>query len=653
MTSSLSAKSHVSYRPDVDGLRALAVLVVIVFHAFPGIMPGGFVGVDVFFVISGYLITGNLMRLPRIDIRDFYVRRIRRIFPALAVVLWSTLAISWFLLTPVELAALGKHTAAGAFSLANIALWREAGYFDSSSETKPLLHLWSLGVEEQFYLAWPLLIAALRHRQRFLVPTLGFLIVLSFLGCLWGTFYRPSAAFYLPMSRFWELGLGGLLAIRELQSTSLSPRLRSVASAIGLSLILLALVFVNQSRAFPGLWALAPVLGSAALIFGGPETPVARYLLGRRLPVAMGLISYPLYLWHWPLLAVARSVLRIDLAFPIALFICAFSFLLATLTYRLLEIPLRRRGSPLLLVLAVTTVGLLGCALAYTDTFGGAKTSEVHPSREATCPPSLAPDGPAHLELCRASGIAAPAVALVGDSHANHLFAALSALDHRSWLLLGHPSCPPVFGVRVEGDQPNCQTKFEHILQFFQQPESASVRTVVLGLYSGYALEDAVAADHLQRHTGPPLMTLDGKTTKQEKQVLLEKGLTQFIRALLQTQRTVVLLEDTPEFPFFPNQCVTQPPLRVALRTWLDETVTCSIAKQSVLKRQADYLAMTQRIVQQFPQVRLVHLLDLLCADGVCPMRVGNELWYGDSHHLSPAGAQHVARDVLAVLPGR
>ncbi|MEZ5488290.1 MAG: acyltransferase [Steroidobacteraceae bacterium] len=212
------------YRPDVDGLRAIAVLSVLVYHAFPDLLPGGFVGVDIFFVISGFLISGIILtriQAGTFTFADFYARRIRRIFPALAAVLVACLLAGWLILFPVDYERLGGHVLAGAAFVSNLVLWRESGYFDTSSELKPLLHLWSLGVEEQFYLIWPvLLVLAARFLHRILWAIVA-VALLSFAANLLLVGSHASAAFYLPITRFWELMLGSMLAYAQVFSTPL------------------------------------------------------------------------------------------------------------------------------------------------------------------------------------------------------------------------------------------------------------------------------------------------------------------------------------------------------------------------------------------------------------------------------------------------
>jgi peptidoglycan/LPS O-acetylase OafA/YrhL len=320
----MSARSgdRSSYRPDVDGLRAVAVLSVLAFHAFPSAVPGGFIGVDIFFVISGFLISRIILgqlKLGTFTFTEFYSRRIRRIFPALTLVLLATLVFGWLALLPADFRQVGLHASAGAGFASNLLLWYQTGdYFDTAAELKPLLHLWSLGVEEQYYLLWPLLLFLLRgdNRHRILWLIIG-LAVASFAISVYLVDRKPSAAFYLPQSRFWELMLGSVIAYAHVHSSALRTAwrpaggdavalLRNGASAAGIALIAAGLVLLNENRSFPGWWALLPTVGAALLISAGPDTWLNRHVLAARGCVFVGLISYPLYLWHWPLLTYAR-----------------------------------------------------------------------------------------------------------------------------------------------------------------------------------------------------------------------------------------------------------------------------------------------------------------------------------------------------------
>lgn len=360
--------AHPVYRPDIDGLRAVAILSVVAFHAFPLYLPSGFVGVDVFFVISGFLISTIIFRgLQRGDFSfaEFYAHRIKRIFPALIVVLSACYAFGWFVLLPDEFKQLGKHMVAGAGFVQNFVLWREIGYFDTLAELKPLLHLWSLAIEEQFYLIYPVLIFVI---WRFGLNVLTMLLLLSLASFglnVSRVSANPTEMFFMPHTRFWELLAGAVLAYLQLfnnakvaswmQSWAFHPMLfrhppqsarrvavlNNVLSAVGLLLIVSALGLINKSKPFPGYWAALPVLGAFLLILAGPKAWVNRFILANRLMVFIGLISYPLYLWHWPILAFARVVEGEIPSRQIQIGAVVLSFVLAWLTYSVIERPIR------------------------------------------------------------------------------------------------------------------------------------------------------------------------------------------------------------------------------------------------------------------------------------------------------------------------
>ncbi|MDR1311292.1 MAG: acyltransferase [Burkholderiaceae bacterium] len=361
-----------AYRPDIDGLRAIAVLLVIGFHAFPFRVKGGFIGVDIFFVISGYLIATiifNGLENGSFSFFSFYVRRIRRIYPTLLAVFIASLAFAWFALLPDEYRQLGKHIAGGAGFISNFVLWRESGYFDVAGETKPLLHLWSLGIEEQFYIVFPFLLwVAWRKRFNLLTLLVSVCTISLVLNLLT---YRKNlvADFYSPQTRIWELLAGAVLAhlvlhppailvslsgkldrvLRKMiyrpdNADSATPpdgaTLRHVLASLGVLLIAVALFRLTKTSHFPGKWAVLPVLGTLCLIASGEKAWVNR-LLSYRALVWIGLISYPLYLWHYPLLSFAHII---NAGIPprlIRIGAVLASFGLAGATYWLVERPLR------------------------------------------------------------------------------------------------------------------------------------------------------------------------------------------------------------------------------------------------------------------------------------------------------------------------
>ena len=367
-----------TYRADIDGLRAVAVLSVVGFHAFPGWVPGGFVGVDVFFVISGFLISTIIitgLKDGSFTFTGFYARRVRRIFPAFIVVLAACFAFGWFALLSDEFMQLGKHIAGGAGFVSNFVLWSESGYFDTSAETKPLLHAWSLGVEEQFYVLWPLLLW-LAWKSRFNVAALAAVVAGGSLALNLAIHHSdPVAAFYSPQTRFWELMLGSLLAYAALFSPALSGRaepnagayrgtLRELQSVLGVACIVTGVLIFTRQYSFPGFWALLPTLGAALIIGAGPGAWFNRAILSNRLLVWIGLISFPLYLWHWPLLSYARIIESETPERSIRIGAVVLSIVLAGLTYALIERPIRfgrrRSAGTVSLVLLMIAIGGVG-----------------------------------------------------------------------------------------------------------------------------------------------------------------------------------------------------------------------------------------------------------------------------------------------------
>jgi peptidoglycan/LPS O-acetylase OafA/YrhL len=356
--------AHPKYRPDIDGLRGIAIILVVIYHAFPAVLPGGFVGVDVFFVISGFLISAivfdNLQR-GSFSFFAFYAHRVRRIFPALILVLAACLVAGWFYLVFDEYYRLTKHIAGGSLFISNFLLWGESSYFDHAAYTKPLLHLWSLAVEEQFYLIWPPLLWAAYKLKKNWLPVAIAVTVVSFAVNLWLARSDSSGAFFLPQARIWQPLAGGLLAYFFLyrrnrsaatasDSTSLDQtrmgigaRWREGVSLAGLTAIAGCLFLVDDTTSYPGFWGLLPTLGAMLIISAGTGAWVNRYLVGNPVLVWVGLISYPLYLWHWPLLSFLRITQGPSAPGWIVFAAVTAAGLLAWLTYRLVERPIRRR----------------------------------------------------------------------------------------------------------------------------------------------------------------------------------------------------------------------------------------------------------------------------------------------------------------------
>jgi peptidoglycan/LPS O-acetylase OafA/YrhL len=385
-------RNQMKYRPEIDGLRAIAVSAVVLFHAFPSWIKGGFTGVDVFFVISGYLISKIILidfEKGEFNFANFYGRRIKRIFPALIVVVAACLAAGWFVLLADELNQLGSHIAGAAGFVSNLVLWGESGYFDNSAETKPLLHLWSLGIEEQFYLLWPLILWVAWRRKFGILTVTAFVALISFLLNLKGVKQDPVATFYSPQTRFWELAFGSMLAWATLHKKDVLPRIEKMLtfclpraiwsgnqaidgkevanflSLIGLALLAFGFWGINKRFSFPGIWATIPVTGAVLIIAAGSKAWVNRTILSSKVAVWLGLISFPLYLWHWPLLSFARIVEGTTPNPQVSAIAIALSILLSWLTVNFIEKPARfgKVGANLAVV-------SLSCGLASLGIFG-------------------------------------------------------------------------------------------------------------------------------------------------------------------------------------------------------------------------------------------------------------------------------------------
>lgn len=470
---------------------------MLVFHAFPTLLPGGFTGVDVFFVISGFLITTIILRpleQGTFDYRDFYARRVKRIFPALSLVLISTLVFGWFALVPGDLALLGKHTLAGAGFFSNFALWAEVDYFDKSADSKPLLHLWSLAVEEQFYMVWPALLVVAHRRRWPLTMLLGMIAAGSFTLSIGLIDRHREAAFYLPLSRFWELILGGMLATVSVRLRLLqSAWLKHVLSIAGCGLIAAGLISIDTTRAFPGWWALLPVLGAGAFIAAGPSGVVNRFALSSRPAVWMGLISYPLYLWHWPLLVLARMRAGDEPTVQVRVVVLAASVALALLTYLLLERPIRFGLGGHRWVLSALGAAMGICAVTgFTTQIGDGFGARLVGTDLAFASHQYDYRSDARVDECWVSN-RAPADAYArhcdegdilvwGDSHAARFVPGLALVLGSPVAQLTRDACPPALGYGSE----SCRKGNEHVIQRIR---ASKPRTVVLFAYWNYHLE--------------------------------------------------------------------------------------------------------------------------------------------------------------------
>jgi peptidoglycan/LPS O-acetylase OafA/YrhL len=463
-----------SYRPDIDGLRAVAILAVVIFHAFPGSLPGGFAGVDIFFVISGFLISRIIfkgMQQGNFSFSLFYAHRIKRILPALILVLAASYSFGWFTLFPDEFKQLSKHIAASLGFVQNFFLWRETGYFNTATELKPLMHLWSLAIEEQFYLVYPLAIWCVWKAR---VNVLGFVVVLGLLSFN-SNLANPAGSFFLPQARFWEIWSGSVLAYVQLfGKRQLMEHLRrwapslvsagttglqldhTVRSSLSVAALLLAAATVfglDSTKNFPGWWALAPVAAAFLLIAVGPDAWVNRVILANRGMVWVGLVSYPLYLWHWPLLSFLQILEYGHPSLNTRLAAVALSFLLAWLTYRLVETPIRGGSNSRikvgLLCMFAAAVVYAGCHTFILNGMPSRRVVEINSGISSTLLPAykdhmdsrcgLNEEAAKKFPQCQSDDRGVAKFALLGDSKAAVLAPGVfqASTSNGYWLFMG------------------------------------------------------------------------------------------------------------------------------------------------------------------------------------------------------------------------
>ncbi|UEP28000.1 acyltransferase family protein [Burkholderia sp. B21-007] len=667
MTKTLSAPATAAagslvYRPDIDGLRAAAVLAVVLFHAFPSALPGGFVGVDVFFVISGYLITGILrsdLGTDRFSFRRFYARRIRRIFPALVVVLLATYAMGWFSLYGDEYRELGKHIVAGAGFVSNLASWTEAGYFDQAAQAKPLLHLWSLGVEEQFYIVWPLTLWA-AHKVKRAGWACGVIGPASFAANVALVFSHPSAAFYWPVTRMWELLAGAALAIGSGQVRSAAGRWANALSVGGALLCLASFVLLDARDAFPGGWALMPVAGAVALIAAGPDGWINRRVLAHPASAWLGQISYALYLWHWPLLSLAFIIAGQAPSPAVRSGLVVIAVALAWLTTVIVERPIRfgpakrwKLIAPCLLMVGVAYLGGMTYArggLGFRKGYSPdadvttAKLGAGHEFVNLTC--GVSPDEQRLFPFCATDKRVRSHFAVWGDSKADALYWGLvrESAPGEGWTLIARPSCAPMAGVwrtsSNAGDDPalcrDANTVALHML--LDAPE---LKTVVLVMTDRDVIGQTFA---------------DSAQTAPRASAALD-GLDLAVTALERAHRRVALVLDNPRLRD-PRQCMDRRPLawpflRHALGvTDMSAAQRCAIGYREHVTRMAPFTALIDELKHRHPALLVYDPANALCdrSRDTCPMTKDRHYLYSYGDHLSDYGNELVARQFLPLL---
>ena len=649
------------YRPDIDGLRALAVLPVVLFHGGVEVFSGGFVGVDVFFVISGYLITRIIwseIQSGTFSILNFYERRARRILPALTVVLLACLAAGFVLALPNQFEALGTSLVYTLFFVSNVFFWQESGYFAPAAELMPLLHTWSLAVEEQFYIAFPiflLLVSRLSSNFKVFVIATFFL---TFCVSLYLSYEKPSVAFYLIPARAWELMLGALLALGIVPKPR-SGALCEVVAAAGLGAILAAIFFLDSRVVFPGFAALLPCFGTAAIIHCGRSTAVGRGLSAWPL-VGVGLISYSLYLWHWPIFVFSRyAEARIDLSVGASLAGFVLSFGLAWASWRFVERPFRDRrrtatrqfvrltASVAVVLLLVGSVvwqasglpGRLDPQAAQLQT----ASEDIDPLRPE-CEDPFARGGRA--AECRFGNPAATiSYVIVGVSHAAAIRPAIEAMfegSGRAGSLWWRGACPPLLGVEKEPDPDahRCQRFRSEFMDALRQAEEIDV-VVLAGRW-------ALAATGIAPEVGGSFTTWlhDEQTVAtgaEENERVFARALPRTVREIVDLGKRVVLVGGVPEPGF-------DVPVMLALGAFNGRAGGAELEVDDVRDRNRQVDAVLRQAAAD-PRVTLISVWDLFCPKACELMLDGIPLYSDDDHITLRAARDFVGPRLRARLP--
>ena len=687
MTVQQSHLSHPKYRPDIDGLRAIAVLAVVAFHAFPVWARGGFIGVDIFFVISGYLITTIIFEnldKGTFSFSEFYARRIRRIFPALLTVLAACFVFGWFALLADEFKQLGKHMAAGAAFVSNFVLWSEVGYFDNAADTKPLLHLWSLGIEEQFYIFWPPLLWFAWKRQFNLLTITILVAIASFVLNIDSIKQDPVATFYSPLTRFWELLCGSLLAWLTLYKRDACAKIKrkidsvlvavvysdqrsgdgklfsNVLAFIGFFLLIYGFWRINRELSFPGKWALVPVMGAVLIITAGSQAWVNRIILSSKLAVWFGLISFPLYLWHWPLLSFARIIESETPSPNVQIVAVVLSIILAWLTYRLIERPIRfghhGKAKVVTLVILMTIVGYVGYN---TDVRDGLAFRNVVKINQWISTGN--DDGGIGIQLSNECGLLDEEVkkkiarcfsdtrapikyALVGDSKAWSLFSGLvrTSTKEGRWLIIGgagsHGPLVPVIS--------NLDAYRQH-----QPLSSAAIKSIASNKQIEKVVIVAATRALFQLRNDSDLEDLP---TSNNYGLALD-GLKNTVEAFKASGKKIVLLVDNPTLPH-PADCLyrrTDIPLLNSILGLGSLNPKCILPLEKHLGLAAKYRELLIDIKRNYPNdVEIFDITKHLCDEEkreCTHVKDGRYLYsYGD--HISDYAAGLIGDDLNKFL---
>ncbi len=663
--------TSIQYRPDVDGLRAIAVLAVILYHANLALFSGGYVGVDIFFIISGYLITSitvNELNKGKFTFTNFYIRRVKRLFPALFTLIITTFILGYFYLLPDNYKTLGFSSIFTVFYISNIYFMRlKGGYFAPGVDSLPLIHTWSLGVEEQYYLFYPaFLVAITKWLKKRYILWVSIALVLSFILNIYLVKVDPEADFYLFFTRIWEFALGGLLALGALPKIN-NQILGKIVALIGLACILIAVFEFKKTTPFPGYAAVLPSIGALLIIYANTYSEnCLKKLLSTKVFVFIGLLSYSLYLWHWPILSAYRyfkPVLPQNTNDIILVCALVLTFVLSYLSYRFIETPIRLKdfkSNPKKLFIPTFAVMILiasaGYFLEYNDGLPNRFPKELQKIIKAPTDKNLQdskymdlkPDQVVWGKYPTLGDEKAPHYTFVvmGDSHADAIapgFDLLAKKLHIKGKLLAASGNPSVFGVNWGSDDTLSQVKAKWLGLIKQHPHIKEAFLVCRwGIYAngyGYIDENGEFLDEEDVN-----LVLWDKYSKSHTDILhnpevLQRGLIRTLKIFKDLHIKVIIIEDVPEIGWNVPETLSKLYILRGVNTQKIEPPTYA----EYLKRQKPVIEVFDR-VKKFYNFSLINPAEVLCKDNK-PCRVLDDEGYPlyiDSNHLTNHGAYYV-----------
>lgn len=652
------------YRPDIDGLRAISIFGVISYHAYPSLMSGGFVGVDVFFVISGFLISTILLSRENntvSDIKHFISKRVIRLFPAQIVIFIASLLIGWVALFPEEYKLLCREIIDSSFFYLNYDLIGDSGYFDVAIIKKPLMHLWSLAVEWQFYIIFALILTPIKKNVKIILIVISSLLAISFFMNIFYTNTDIIYSYYSSTTRIWEFLMGAIASVVDvgffsklnlwLKCANITKRLlfkldvnhnkfcsllKTTTSAIGLTLIFVSFYMLNETSSFPGWLAVYPTIGAVMVILSGSRNVINKMALSTPTLVYMGVISYPLYLWHWPVLSFYRIIFNNDPHSYVILLLIFLSTILAILTHEFIEKPIKYGAVNTLIMLIFAMATLVGFSHYIIIKDGLASRTTIEKTlvnRTASSRPTRKNDlcknyigGNNDYSYCMYyDAQATETVAIIGDSHAHSAYLGLSekfALRKKNTLLLANGGCPPLLGTQYgksEEDKESCRQRIDNLLKVVTT--KTDIKRIFLFTRGALYITGKYLVDGEKFNFKTPPIGED----------VFFNGMNETIKLLKASGKSVIYVSENPELDTHPEECVDRP-LRVNIKT-------CDVSVKVVKIRQEKYL----KILSEIKFDALINVLDAFCNENYCKAFDNGYLLYADSDHLSIAGSRFQA----------